>query len=167
MAGNLKSTGAAFTDEEFRPVIGYEAQYSVSRSGRIVSNKFPGREKEVTTTALGERIVVLFKDGVPKTFTISRLIADAFGVDTIANKQARLALRRIDATPNISNGRNVGCKCVELGITFPSIIAASKECRIDYSKLRKSLGSGEGLTSKPMRAKFGLSELHFEKVEQK
>ena len=150
--------------EEFRPIPGYEAEYSISRSGRIVSNKFPGREKKITVNKLGQKVAVLSKNSVPKMFTISRLIYLTFESDCNLPNQSKRALTCEDPSSKFCRVPKK-VRCLELDKEFDSIIDASKAVLIDYAKLRKAIKNGKPVSSRPMLKMFGYTALHFEEIE--
>ena len=73
----MKSSG------EWRPVIGYEGLYEVSRFGRVRA-LFPWRELKSgrivpgTTTPKGYAVVSLSRGGIPREMRVHRLVLEAF-----------------------------------------------------------------------------------------
>ena len=65
--------------EYWKSVVGYEGLYMVSNWGRVKSIKF-GKERilKPVTNSSGYLLVHLCKDGKVKSFTVHRLVAEAF-----------------------------------------------------------------------------------------
>lgn len=66
--------------EIWKPVVGYEGLYEVSNWGRVKSIKF-GKEiilKQSKNKKTGRLHVVLCKNGILKTYSVHRLVAEAF-----------------------------------------------------------------------------------------
>ena len=64
-------------EEVWRPVVGYEGLYEVSSWGRV-RNCLTGLVLRPGKNRVGYMIVVLWKEGVPKTCSVHRLIGMAF-----------------------------------------------------------------------------------------
>lgn len=86
----IQSSQGTITNEIFRDVVGYEGVYQVSNFGRVKSLQRRARtrrgdravkERFLSSThldAYGYPIVSLYKDTIPRTFKIHRLVALAF-----------------------------------------------------------------------------------------
>jgi len=71
------------TNEEWRPVVGFEGTYSVSSDGRVRREThgpgtFPGRILRLGLTCYGYHLVVLCLNGTRKDYFVHRLVAAAF-----------------------------------------------------------------------------------------
>ena len=70
--------GGIMKKEYWKPVVGYEGLYEVSNWGRVKSIKF-GKEIILTQhIRCGYYIVSLWKNGKGKTYSVHRLVAEAF-----------------------------------------------------------------------------------------
>ena len=70
--------GEIMKKEYWKPVVGYEGLYEVSNWGRVKSIKF-GKEIILTQhIRCGYYIVSLWKNGKGKTYSVHRLVAEAF-----------------------------------------------------------------------------------------
>ena len=58
---------------KYKPIPGYEGLYSITRLGQIKNDRF-NRIKCTTVTRTGQEIVVLFKNGKRRTWTVDSLI---------------------------------------------------------------------------------------------
>ena len=70
--------GGIMKKEYWKPVVGYEGLYEVSNWGRVKSLKF-GKERILKQSIRhGYYIVSLWKNGKGKTYSVHRLVAEAF-----------------------------------------------------------------------------------------
>lgn len=116
----IEFTKEELANEEWRDIVGYEGLYQVSNIGRIrglpITTKFGARHKKhpyrFLTPVVSKRgyyVVGLSKNGITKTFTLHRLIAQAF----IPNPENKPHIDHIDTNRlnnNLSNLRWVTSK---------------------------------------------------------
>lgn len=110
--------------EEFKSIPGYEGLYSISTKGTIVSDKFPGRVKKVTTTKAGQHVIVLSKNSVPCMYTVESLYNLTWYGTPL--KDPRFKRNNDRAVKHINKNR-----------TFSSIKECCQACKIDYAKFIK------------------------------
>lgn len=86
---SVAEEGYSVSKEEWRPVVGYEGWYEVSNLGRVKRIKYGrGAKRGVLSQGDGSyrnsmdktayKIVMLCKNGIPKTRSVHRLVAEAF-----------------------------------------------------------------------------------------
>jgi len=110
----------------FKDIPGYEGLFAISQRGKIKSLKFKGRLKKPTVNQNGQRVVVLYKDNVPKMFTIETLLRMTF--EGGGPKKT-----------NFRNHHKKGIKCLTDGKEFESVVECCKHYRLSYKDFRQAL----------------------------
>lgn len=90
--------------EIWKDIEGYDGLYQVSNMGRVKSLKF-GKEKILKSAKnnMGYLLIVLCKEGKPKTFMVHRLVAQAF----IPNPDNLLEINHIDEDKTNNRVENI------------------------------------------------------------
>ena len=126
-----------FIGEEFRSVVGYDGFYSISNFGRVKSESrernnggiIKERILKIPITTDGHSGICLFKDGKPKHFSISNLVADAFIPKSRDGKKIVVIHKDKDARNNRLQNLMVDTKSIsnkmdfDLGLTQNNIDA--------------------------------------------
>lgn len=119
--------------EKWRDVIGFEGYYRISNLGRVygvLKNKI----LRPATDKLGYKYIQLFKDTVPSTQKVHRLVAAAF----LIRKEGEVHVNHIDKNPSNNCFNNLQWVSIRennihsLGITSSDPVPVSKF----YDKLR-------------------------------
>lgn len=124
---------------DFKPIPGYEGLYSITPKGQIRHDKY-NRMKSSTTLQSGQVTIVLYKNGVPRTYTIQSLVDLTYKNTPITTKE------------NAAKSHSKKVKCIETNEVFDSYIEACQHFGFDYKKFRAALACNE-----PFKGK------HFEK----
>ena len=155
-------------EEVWRDIVGYEGLYMVSNMGRVKSlnyNKCSGKEKVLkqAINGMGYYTVHLYKDKKGKTFTIHKLIAQAFipnpknkkcidHINTIRTDNRIENLRWVTQKENLNNSltrknKSKSVMCIEEGKIFTSGIEAGEYYGVNIGSIsncckgkRKSAG---------------------------
>src|SRR5690242_17520666 len=103
---NASALPPATTDEEWRPIPGYEATYAISSLGRVWSfprYKCRGGMRKIHVGKRGYPVIALVQSGVQKTFEIHRLVALAFH----GPRPEGAVVRHLDGNPLRSHADNL------------------------------------------------------------
>lgn len=147
--------------EEWRDVTGYDGLYQVSSNGRVKSLGGNWRRKcgelSQRKNTHGYSVVNLSMNGVRKTFSVHRLVAEAF----IKKEEGKNHVNHIDGDKSNNDANNLewctarenndhavktlgkrlgkSCRvyCYELNKTFPSYKSAAKSTGISEDSIRK------------------------------
>lgn len=111
---------------EFKPIPGYEGLYSVTTEGEIRNDKY-NRMKYSTTLRSGQRTIVLYKNSVPRTYTIQSLVDLTYKNTPITTKE------------NAAKSHSKKVKCIETNEVFNSYTEACQHFNFDYKRFREAL----------------------------
>ena len=174
------------SEEEWRPVVGYEDLYEVSSLGRIRNMK--GKVRALGTHACGYNHISLSRAGVSKTFKIHRLVAFAFipnpegkrevnHIDTIRTNNRVENLQWADKYENHDHSSRLGkyhaatnprrikkmtpelvALCRERVATGISILALSRELGLTRSNISRAINGRPSQSKRPPEQRHGLIE---------
>jgi hypothetical protein len=119
----------ALEGEEWRDVIGYESLYAISSYGRLVSKenvipngkgfrKTPPQIKVPSAKKTGYLETILYKNKIPKSVTIHRLVAQAF----IPNPEAKPMIDHIDRNRHNNHVSNLRWCSLQENMNNPNTI---------------------------------------------
>lgn len=121
-------------NEEWRDIVGYEGKYQVSNLGNVKSLNYKrtGKEKilKYKTNNKGYRVVSLCKNGKQKTYTIHRLVAQAF----LENYSNDLCVDHINTIRNDNHVENLRMCTRKENNNNPLTLKHRREIHWDSSK---------------------------------
>ena len=114
-------------DEEiFKPIPGYENLYAISEYGQIKHLKF-NRLKTTTITKRGQEVVVLFKDAISTTYTVSSLVKLTWKGQPLRKHPSHSKCKRIKCEETDQLFDSYKECCQELGFCYRQFLEAMKQ----------------------------------------